>query len=264
MTVTQTLTCLEVRDLLPELAVGVLAPEERERVERHLRWCAGCRKEAADLGNAAATFAFALAPAAVPQGLRERIVERIERAAGRPGMRRRLRTTAASLVAALVAVGSLGWGAVMAGRAERFEERAVVAEQRQVEALEQFRKILSGIFPAGDIPTSETHLAQLSPTVDGQGGGAVLQLVSPRLIDFSIVIVNGLDPRAAGRLPYRVQLVNASGNVLRAGVIDALNDEGGGEVYHQFDTKDLNGYTTVRVLDATDTVVLTGSVDQRA
>jgi hypothetical protein len=167
-------------------------------------------------------------------------------------------------VAALVAVGSLGWGAVMAGRAERFEERAVVAEQRRVLALEQFRKILSGIFPAGDIPTSETHLAPLSPTVDGQGGGAVLQLVSPRLIDFSIVIVNGLDPQAPGRLPYRVQLVNANGDVLRAGVIDALDDDGGAEVYHQFDTEDLNGYTTVRVLDATGRVVLTGTVDQRA
>jgi len=224
VTLTQTSTCLEVRDLLPELALGVLGSPERERAERHLRWCAGCRKEAADLGNAAATFGFALAPAPVPDDLGQRVVELIGRTAGRPVTRRRFRTTAASLLAASVAVASLGWGAVMAGRAERFEERAAFAEQRRVAALEQFRRILSGIFPAGDIPTNETHLGQLSPTVDGQGGGAALQLVSPRLIDFSIVIVNGLDPRDTARMPYRVQLVDASGDVLRAGRIDRLDD----------------------------------------
>lgn len=265
MTTTRTLTCLEVRDLLPELAVGVLAPEDRERVERHLHWCAGCRKESADLGYAAATFGFALAPAAVPSGLRDRVVDRVKRAAGAPGSPRRMRTAAGAIVAGFVAVASLGWGAVMAGRAERFEDRAKVAEARSADALEVFRKTLGGtIFSGSELPPSETHLGHLTPTADGQGGGAVLQLVSPHVIDFSIVIVNGLDPNAEGRMPYRVQLVNAAGQILRAGVIDALNDEGGADVYHQFDTKNLLGYTTVRVLDAAGVLVLSGTVDQNA
>jgi predicted anti-sigma-YlaC factor YlaD len=65
-------TCLEVRELLPEHAIGVLGELERERIQRHLQTCAGCRKEAGDLGQAASTLAFALPPAGVPEGLGER------------------------------------------------------------------------------------------------------------------------------------------------------------------------------------------------
>lgn len=262
MTADPTLTCFEVRDLLPEFAIGVLPEEDRARVERHLRWCAGCRKESSDLGSAAATFAFTLAPAPVPHGLRERVVDRVRRSAGAPGTPRRARTIGAAIVAGFVAVGSLGWGAAMAGRAERWENRVEAAEQQQTEALERLRVVFDSIVP--DVASdNETHLASLTPTADGTGGALVLQLVSPRLIDFAIVVVNGLDPTATERLPYGVQLVNASGDVLRVGKITTLDDEGGSEIFRQFDAIDLTGYTTVRVVDASGTVVLSGVVDQR-
>jgi hypothetical protein len=244
------------RDQAPEEC-----PEcERERVERHLRWCAGCRKEAGDLGAAAATVAFALTPARVPPTLEDRVVDRV-RGAAAPRGRRRVWTIGSVAVAVVLAFAGLGWGAVMASRAERLQDRVAQAEQQRLEALRQFQHVLAPIFPGGDVPTNETHLAQLAPTADGQGGGAVLELVSPTMIDFSIVLVNGFDA-APDRLPYRVQLVDAAGDVLRAGEITSLDDEGGAEVYHQFDAKDLTGYTTVRVLDATGAIVLQGSVDQ--
>ena len=255
------MTCLGVRELLPELAIGVLAPDERDEVERHLRWCAGCRKEASEFGQAAATFAFALAPVPVPQGLGEQIVERVRHVAGRPGTPRRARTTAASIVAAMVAVASLGWGAAMAGRADRFEERAEEAETQKVLALKEFDKILQQLVPGLPIPEDQTHLGRLVPTADGQGGGAVLQLVSPNILDFTLVIVKGLDPHATHRLPYRIQLVNAAGQVLRAGRITELDAEGGAEVFRQFANEDLRGYSTVEVLDADGVVVLTGGIE---
>lgn len=255
------MSCLDVRELLPELAVGVLSPGDREEVERHLQWCAGCRKEASELGQAAATIAFALVPAPVPKGLGERTVERVKRAAGAPGTPRRARTAAASIVAAMVAIASLGWGAAMAGRADRFAERAARAERDRIADLEEFQKVLSQIIPDVPLPEDQTHLGRLSPTAEGQGGGAVLQLASPNLLDFTIVIVNGLDPDAVGRLPYRVQLVNAAGEVLRAGRIDELNADGGADVFHQFKSADLTGYTSVRVVDATGEVVLAGEID---
>ncbi len=257
------MTCLEVRELLPELAVGVLPAADREEVERHLRWCAGCRKEATELGHAATSLAFALEPAPMPEALRTRVVERVRRAAGAPGTTRRLRTAIGGIVAAMIAVSSLGWGAVMAGRADRFERRAKQAELDRVEALAQFQHVLDGILPLPqNLPNDETHLGHLSPTADGQGGGAVLQLVSPNLLDFTIVIVKGLDLSATDRLPYRVQLFDAAGEMLRAGRIDELDADGGAEVFHEFAHADLTGYTSVRVVDRGGQVVLDGTVER--
>jgi hypothetical protein len=255
-------SCLDVRDLLPELAVGVLPPEDRAAVELHLRGCAGCRKEAGELGNAAAAIAFALEPAPMPEALRTRVVDRIRRAAGAPGTTRRLRAAAAGIIAAMVAVSGLGWGAVMAGRADRFERRAEEAELDRAAALAAFGGEIEQLLP-GEIPLSETHLAQLAPATGESGGGAVLQLVSPTLLDFAIVIVKGLDPSAEDRLPYRVRLLNAVGAVLKVGRITELDAEGGAEVFHEFVHAELTGYTIVEVVDASGAVVLAGEVDQR-
>lgn len=254
------MTCLEVRELLPEMSVGVLPARERERLGRHLQWCAGCRKEAGDLDRAAATLAFALPPASAPEDLEDRVVARVRRAAGAPVTRRRARTVAAAIVAAAIAFASLGWGAVMAGRADRFAVRAEQAERQQAAAIERFRKVYANVIPGRDLPDNETHIGPLTPLATGTGGGFVLQLVSPTVLDFVMVIVNGLDE--PGRLPLRVQLLNGAGTMLRAGQITALNANGGAELYHQFKTQDLAGFTRVRVVDDKGQVVLAGTVDQ--
>jgi hypothetical protein len=254
-------TCVEVRELLPELAVGVLTGSDEAEVERHLRWCAGCRKEATELGSAAAVVAFALTPAQVPPGLGDRVVGRIRRAAGAPGSIRRFRTAAAATIAALVAVGGLGWGAVMAGRAERFADRAAEAEQRQFSSIEEFRKVLSQLVPAPSLPKQETFLGQLAPTRGGNGGGAALQLVSPTRIDLVIVMVSGLEP-GTDALPYRVTLANATGEVVRVGEIVELDADGAADLVRQFPDRDLTGFTEVQVTDARGGLVLAGDVDQ--
>ena len=254
------MTCLEVRELLPEQAIGVLGEFEHERIQRHLQTCAGCRKEAWDLGQAASTLAFALAPVPVPEGLGDRVVARVRRAAGAPGTRRRARTATVALVAAALVFGSLGWGAVMAGRAERFADRAAQAQREQAIAIEHFQQVLGNVIPGGSLSDNESHIGQLSPVAGGTGGGFALQLVSPRMLDFVMVIVNGLDDPS--ELPLRVQLVNDRGRVLRAGRIDALDANGGAEVYHQFRTQGLGGFTTVNVVDPAGRPVLTGTVDQ--
>ena len=254
------MTCLEVRELLPEHAIGVLGELEHERIQRHLQTCAGCRKEAGDLGQAASTLAFALAPVPVPDGLGDRVVARVRRAAGAPGTRRRARTATVALVAAALVFASLGWGAVMAGRAERFADRAAQAQREQAIAIEHFQQVLGNVIPGGSLSDNETHIGQLAPVAGGTGGGFALQLVSPRILDFVMVIVNGLDDPSV--LPLRVQLVNDRGRVLRAGRIDALDANGGAEVYHQFRTQGLGGFTTVNVVDPAGRAVLTGTVDQ--
>jgi hypothetical protein len=251
-------TCLEVRELLPELAVGVLPARDREEVERHLRWCAGCRKEAGELGDAAATVAFALPPADLPDALRERVVRDVKGAAGAPRKPRRARAAAASALAAVVALGSLGWGAVMANRADEFEQRAADANRQKTQALEVFRSILANPLVPEEELNGQTRLGRLTPTEDGQGGGMALQLLSPKILDFSLVIVTGLDPRATDRLPYRVEFENDAGEVVRGGHIDELDAEGHAEVFRQFANRDLTGYTLVRVVDADGVVMLEG------
>jgi hypothetical protein len=253
-------TCLEVRELLPEHAIGVLGELEHERIQRHLLTCAGCRKESGDLGQAASTLAFALAPVPVPEGLDDRVVARVRRAAGPPGTRRRARTATVALVAAALVFASLGWGAVMAGRAERFADRAAQAQREQAVAIEHFQQVLGNVIPGGSLSDNETHIGQLTPVAAGTGGGFALQLVSPRILDFVMVVVNGLDDPSV--LPLRVQLVNERGRVLRAGRIDALDANGHAEVYHQFRTQGLGGFTTVNVVDPAGQQVLTGTVDQ--
>ncbi len=142
--------------------------------------------------------------------------------------------------------------------------QAAAAEARRSAALKQFDQVLSDLVPRTTLSTDETHLGQLAPTAGRFGGGAVLQLVSPTRLDFVIVLVNGLDPRDVAAIPYRVTLQNAADETLRIGRIQALDQAGGADVYRQFEDRDLTGFTTVKVRDASGDVVLSGAVDQGA
>src|SRR5207253_8439827 len=111
------MTCVDVRDRLTDHALGLLPVDESTDVERHLDWCAGCRKEASELQEAVATDGFSLPEAAPPRGLEERIVGRLVDGSGpRSGGRdhrlggRGIRSlVAATLAAILVAMGAVGW-----------------------------------------------------------------------------------------------------------------------------------------------------------
>ena len=66
--------CLEVERLAPEYAEGLLAGEERARVERHLAVCAACSAAMADMREALAVCRSAEG-VLVPPGLVARILE---------------------------------------------------------------------------------------------------------------------------------------------------------------------------------------------
>jgi hypothetical protein len=158
----------------------------------------------------------------------------------------------------MVAVSALGWGAVMAGRSQRYEVLVNQEQTRRADELRRFQALF-GEFRrrlGTGLGADQTLLAQLAP-VGIAGGGAALELVSPHMLDFVVVHVSGL-PRQEALLPSRVWLVDSDGHRLRAGRLTELDANGGGEVFHQFANADLSGYTTVVIRNAEGHVALTG------
>ncbi len=258
------MNCTAVRDRLTERALGAVPTDDGLALDRHLAWCAACRKEAGELDRAAATFVFALAPAEPPSDLEDRVVEGVQAVVAKqrpPGARRgRLAVTLA--VAAMLAVSGLGWGAVMAGRAARFEDLSKVAQQKQHDALEAFQAVLNS--QEFNNPANQVFLGALAADTRGAtAGGSALTLVSPSTPDIAIVMVNGFDADVAGKaLPFRVFLTAERGQRLRVGKVKALDSGGGAILSAQFEL-DLSRYTGVEVLDKDGNVVLHGSVSLR-
>jgi hypothetical protein len=256
--------CTAVRDRLTERALGAVPTEDGLALDRHLAWCAACRKEAGELDRAAATFAFALAPAEPAPDLEDRVVENVHEVAakGRPSGTRRGRLAVTLAVAGMLAVSGLGWGAVMAGQAARFEDLSKVAREKQQAAVEAFQEVINS--QEFNDPDNEVFIGTLA--TDERGGtaaGSALTLVSPTIPDVAIVMVNGFDlVSAEDALPFRVFLMAERGKRLRVGRVKALDSGGGAILSAQFEL-DLSRYRGVEVLDKDGNVVLQGSVSPR-
>jgi hypothetical protein len=248
--------CASVRDRLPELALDALPAVDAVAVEKHLAWCAACRKEAEDLRAGAAVLPFSLPSAAPDPDLEERVVGVVRRAAGRnrtPG--RAGRTAVAAVVAAMVAVSALGWGAVMAGRASRLSDTVRVERDRVRTALKQFADLVATF----DRPEGEALLGKLDPPIGQIGGGAALVLASPARFDTAMVQVVGMPIGTTAALPYTVSLQDAKGRRITIGRITSL-DSGGSAQLARNVKHDLTSFTQVVVTDASGDVVLSGAM----
>jgi predicted anti-sigma-YlaC factor YlaD len=255
--------CTAVRDRLTERALGAVPADDGQALDRHLAWCAACRKEAGELDRAAATFAFALAPAEPAPDLEDRVVENVQAVAAKrqPSGVRRGRLAITLAVAGMLAVSGLGWGAVMAGRAARFEDLSKAEQQKKQDALDAFREILKS--QEFNDPGNEVFLGTLDKdTRAGTAAGSALTLLSPTTPDVAIVMVNGFGAAAEDALPFRVFLTAERGLRLRVGKMKALDSGGGAILSAQFEL-DLSRYTGVEVLDKDGNVVLHGDLSLR-
>jgi hypothetical protein len=258
--------CTTVRDLLAEHALGALPGGDEATVDRHLAWCAACRKEAGELERASATLAFAVVPHDPPVELEDRVVQDVRAAAAARARRpasnpRRTRLTLVAAFAAMLAVLGTGWGAVMANRAARSDRVARAEAIKSQSAIERFEEVIRAAEFSD--PENQVFLATLSPTKRAGGGGSALTLVSPTIVDMAIVLVDGVPAATRELLPFTVRLRGPAG-VVTVGRLDkdGLDDSGAGTVTGEF--ADLTGYDTVVVRDARGRVVLSGSMQTRA
>jgi len=252
--------CLSVRERLTEQVLGVLPKAERTVLDRHLEWCAACRKEAGELQRAAATLAYSVAPVEPPAELEDRVVDAVRSAAGRrrASAPRRSRVAAAGVLAATLALSGLGWGAVMAGRAERAEERARDAQVQQQLAIETFREEVLRQLPGLDPEAIVEISTLLSPSLQA-GRGDALVLLSPSGDDLAFVLVDGLTEARPAQLPLRVRLVSEDSTNFLVGEIRTLDQAGGGGVFATF-SEDLTHVGAVVVKDARGRIVLRGTL----
>ncbi|MFN2590803.1 MAG: anti-sigma factor, partial [Actinomycetota bacterium] len=216
------MNCVDVRDRLTEHALGVLDQDEVWQIERHLEWCAGCRKESQELLEGAEAVGVSLSPAPPRPALEERVVHGVLTAAGRRPRagRRTVRVlTAATLAAALLAFGAVGWGFA--------ERRKALDTQAQVEQALTTKEGLANLVATfqTDLRTKGTvYQANLYPGLGRQPAGTAVVFAAPgNRGGFALVrVVTRLAP-AAG--PYSVVLSDRDGHTLRPGILELRPEE---------------------------------------
>lgn len=95
--------CEEIRELAPELALGIVEGEERGRALKHLADCPDCRRRVEDLTEVADELLLLAPEKEAPVGFESRVLRRVL-PAPRPRRRRRLGLVLAPAAAALAAV----------------------------------------------------------------------------------------------------------------------------------------------------------------
>jgi anti-sigma factor RsiW len=249
--------CPAVRDRLPEHALGVGDHHDATAIERHLAWCAACRKEARDLERASATMAFALAPAHPSPELGERVIGAVRRVAApsvppRPARRRGRRVGVVLLAAALTLAGlSLG---VVLGRHPGPQQPAAVQGQQEERAFERFREAIQSAVAID--PGIKPQIGELAARHGIDASGAALTLASHTEDDQVVVWVNRLPVNGA---PYLVFLTDARGDAFEVVRINKL-DRDGGAMVARFVAHDVGRLHHMIVRDARGRIVLAGSL----
>jgi hypothetical protein len=235
--------CTIVREDLGEYTLGSLGSDRRAAVKEHLAWCAGCRKETAQLAEGAAVVGLAEGPAAPPPDLEDRVVGAIRRAASSRSRPRGARVVLAAAAAVALVSGTLA--IAMAGRVGRLQDAAATAREDADRAAREFQDVLEDV--GGQAPTLAAPLEG-----PGEAGGRALLFDAVRERDFVVVIVGGLPTSGE---PYRAYLVSPGERRLTVG---RLSYEAPGQISRTRLFRDLSGYRDLVVVDRAGQTVLSG------
>jgi len=164
------------------------------------------------------------------------------------------------VLAAMLALSGLGWGAVMAGRSERLRAQMAAQQVKQERSIKGFQEVIEQL--EGADPENVVAHATLASPKGRPAGGSALVLLSPSSDDMALVVVTGLDGLHARQLPLTVQLEGVRATSV-VGKIRALDSAGQGGVYGVF-VDSLSSFDQVTVLDARGRVLLEGALGTRA
>ena len=117
--------CAQVRELAPDVALGIVSGDERALVLDHLATCSDCRRELAELGGVVDQLLLLAPSVEPPAGFESAVLDSLDRA--RRPRRRPARLVAAALAGAVV-VGAVAFVATSSDRTLAADYRAALAE----------------------------------------------------------------------------------------------------------------------------------------
>jgi putative zinc finger protein len=214
------LSCAEVRELAPELALGILGGAERAEVVLHVNGCARCQAYVAELTEAADAIPQLAPEAEPPPGFEARVMHRL----GERERRTRRRWIAA---AAAVAAGAIIVSITVVRVIESNDTSTIAAPGTTSVATEPVKVAMQGgpfDFPAGWAFVNDHHGVAVSVDYGIPTGRYAVEVTPTRGSPAAIGSMDVTDGRGSW--------TGRSDHPLRAGARIALVDTSGNEVCH--------------------------------
>ena len=228
------LTCEEVRELLPLLALDALDVDEQDVVEDHLAGCSACLEELAGYSETAAAMAMALPQSDPSPALKGRVLAEAKRArlvpAGAARQRipappvwrgertSRWRVSLSSLVAGvalLLAAGSTAWAFSLRSELDAQSARIATLSERA----NNYARV-TAVLQAADTQIRVLQSTGAAPEAIGR------VYIDPETSE-GMLMVRNLPPLPQGRV-YQLWVAGADGQRQSAGLLTWTDKSGNG------------------------------------
>jgi hypothetical protein len=169
------LTCAEVRELAPELALGILGGAERAEVVLHVNECARCQAYVSELTEAADVIPQLVPEAEPPAGFELRVMNRL--GADRRRSRRRWTASIAAAAAAAAIFSITVVRVVESG--DSTSTQVVAPATRSAKPVAVPMELTAAPLPAGWAYVSDRHGVAVTVSYGMAPGGYTVQVKSP-------------------------------------------------------------------------------------
>jgi anti-sigma factor RsiW len=169
------MSCAQVRELAPELALGILSGAERAEVVLHVNGCARCQAYVAELTEAADAIPLLAPEAEPPAGFEARVLQRLD--AGERRTRRRWIAAVAAVAAAAMIVSITVVRVIESNDTSSAPTAAPITRPAKPVAVPM--QLTAAPLPAGWAYVSDGHGVAVSVSYGMAPGGYAVQVKSP-------------------------------------------------------------------------------------